>query len=139
MSHGLLLESSDHAELRFDFAYHVANDLVCVCNALSPSSLEVHGVGLIEKVYDITTSLVKAMGSSSQMTLESSFTILDPLVDRSADSGLAVQALLHRLGQIIFDFRGGDHEYVSKITMALSNIPGYNSSTQSSYMRRSTG
>jgi len=139
MSHGLLLESSDHAELRFDFAYHVANDLVCVCNALSPLSLEVHGVGLIEKVYDITTSLVKAMGSSSQITLESSFTILDPLVDRAVDPGLTVQALLRRLSQIIFDFRGGNHEYVSKIAMALSNIPGYNSSTQGSHMRGSTG
>ena len=128
MSHGLLLETSDHAELRFDFAYHVANELVSVCNDLNPSSMEVHGVGLIEKVYDITTSLVKAVTSSSQMTLEASFTMLDPLVNRSAEHPLTVQTLLNRLSQIIYDFRGGDHEYVSKIAMALSHIPGYNNS-----------
>lgn len=137
MSHGLLLETSDHAELRFDFAYHVASDLVSVCNAISLASMEVHGVGLIEKVYDITMSLAKAMGSSPRMTLEASFTILDPLVDRSADSGSTVQDLLRRLSQIIYDFRGGDHEYVPKTAMALSNIPGYNSSIRSSYMQES--
>ncbi|KEQ75177.1 hypothetical protein M436DRAFT_43255 [Aureobasidium namibiae CBS 147.97] len=139
MSHGLLLEASAHAELRFEFAYHVANDLISVCNVLDPSSMEVHGVGLIEKVYDITMSLIKAMGSSSQMSLESSFTILDPLVDRSAETGITVQALLQRLSQVVYDFRGGDHEYVSKIALALSNIPGYSSSIHNSYIPGSSG
>ena len=138
MSHGLLLESSDHAELRFDFAYHIANDLLSVCNELNLASMEVHGVGLIEKVYDITMSLVKAMGSSPRMTLGSSFTKLDPLVNQSADPCLTVQALLHRLSRIVYDFRGGDHEYVSKLAMTLSNIPGYDSSMQTSYISEST-
>lgn len=139
MSHGLLLESSDHAELRFDFAYHIANELVSVCTMLSPSSMEVHGVGLIEKVFDITMSLVKAMCSTSRIALDSSFTTSDPLLETSAEPSLTVETLLKRLSQIIYDFRGGDHEYVSKTAMALSNIPEYNHAMQSSYIQEPTG
>ncbi|KAI4853748.1 hypothetical protein E4T44_00642 [Aureobasidium sp. EXF-8845] len=129
MSHGLLLENSDHAELRFDFAYHIANDLVSVCDSRSLSSMEVHGVGLIEKIYDITMSLIKAMGSSTAILLESSFTRLDPLVDQSVALCPTVRALLHKLQGLIHNFRGGDHEYATKILMALSNIPEYDTST----------
>jgi hypothetical protein len=129
MSHGLLLENSDHAELRFDFAYHIANDLVSVCDSRSLSSMEVHGVGLIEKIYDITMSLIRAMGSSTAISLESSFTRLDPLVDQSVALCPTVRTLLHKLQELIHNFRGGDHEYATKILMALSNIPEYDTST----------
>ncbi|KAI5203430.1 hypothetical protein E4T39_04283 [Aureobasidium subglaciale] len=122
MSHGLLLESSDHVELRYDFAYHVANELLSSCNSLSLSSMEVHGVGLIEKVYDIAMSLTKAMGSSTQMTLDSSYSSLDPLADQSADPGPSVRLLLQKLCKLIQNFRGGDHEYASRIATALSTI-----------------
>ncbi|KAI4853832.1 hypothetical protein E4T44_00597 [Aureobasidium sp. EXF-8845] len=131
MSHGLLLENSDHAELRFDFAYHIANELVSVCDSISLPSMEVHGVGLIEKIYDITMSLVKAMGSSTTITLESSFARLDPLVDQSVAPCPTVRALLQKLQDLINNFRGGDHEYASKTLMALSNIPEYDTSAHS--------
>ncbi|CAD0090131.1 unnamed protein product, partial [Aureobasidium vineae] len=132
MSHGLLLDSSDHAELRFDFAYHVANELLSVCEFLNLASMEVHGVGLIEKVYDIAMSLVKAMNSSAQMTLDSSFPKLEILTDESADSRPTVQVLLRRLHELIHNFRGGDHEYATKIAMVLNNIPEYNAPVQES-------
>jgi hypothetical protein len=129
MSHGLLLENSDHAELRFDFAYHIANEMVSVCESMSLSSMEVHGVGLIEKIHDITMSLVKAMSSSTTISLDSSFIGLDPLVDQAATPSPTVKELLRKLQEIINNFRGGDHEYVSKAAMALGNIPEYNAST----------
>ncbi|CAD0114541.1 unnamed protein product, partial [Aureobasidium uvarum] len=132
MSHGLLLDSSDHAELRFDFAYHIANELLSTCDVLNLASMEVHGVGLIEKVYDIAMSVVKAMNSSSQMTLDSSFHKLDVLTDGSSDSCPTVRVLLQRLHKLIQDFRGGDHEYATKIAIALNNIPEYNASMQGS-------
>ncbi|KAG9698248.1 Six-hairpin glycosidase, partial [Aureobasidium melanogenum] len=128
MSHGLLLDSSHHAELRLDFAYHVANELLSVCDILSLASTEVHGVGFIEKVYDIAMSLVKAMSSSTQMTLDSSFTSPDFFSDEASTSCVTVKVLLSRLHELIQNFRGGDHEYASKIAIALSSIPGYDTS-----------
>lgn len=128
MSHALLRDSSDHAELRFDFAYHIANNLLSCCSELSLPSMEVHGVGLIEKVYDIALGLVTAMGSSAQLALDSSLVAIDVLTEESSENGSSVRDLLQRLDELIRNFRGGDHEYVSKFAMALGAIPGYYSS-----------
>jgi hypothetical protein len=84
---------------------------------------------LIEKIYDITMSLVKAMGSSTAISLDSSFTRLDPLVDQSVALCLTARALLHKLQELIHKFRGGDHEYAPKTLVALSNIPEFDTST----------
>jgi hypothetical protein len=129
MSHGLLHDSSDHAELRYDFAYHIADALLESCNKLGLPSMEVHGVGLIEKVYDIALGLVMAMNSSAQLTLDTSLAGIDALSDSPSDYGLSVRKLLQRLEELIFNFRGGDHEYVAKFAMALAAIHGYYPST----------
>lgn len=125
MSHGLLRDSSDHAELRFDFAYHIANTLLTSCSNLSLPSMEVHGIGLIEKVYDIALGLVMAMDSSAQLTLDSSPIDIDSLSERPASNGSSARELLQGLDELIRNFRGGDHAYVSKFAMALGAIPGY--------------
>lgn len=125
MSHGLLRDSSDHAELRYDFAYHLANALLTSCGKLSLPSMEVHGVGLMEKVYDIALGLVMAMNSSAQLALDISLAETDMLSDKPSDSGYTVRELLRRLDELIRNFRGGDHEYVSKFAMALGAIPDY--------------
>lgn len=125
MSHGLLRDSSDHAELRYDFAYHLANALLTSCGKLSLPSMEVHGVGLIEKVYDIALGLVMALSSSAQLALDISLAETDMLSDKPLDSGYTVRELLRRLDELIRNFRGGDHEYVSKFAMALGAIPDY--------------
>lgn len=128
MSHGLLVDCSDHAELRFDFAYHVTCELLSICDVLSLASMGVHGVGLIEKVYDIAMSLIKAMNSSTQMTLDSQFVRLDSLTEEPTKPCPTVKVLLARLYNLIQNFRGGDHEFTSKIAMALENIPGFHAS-----------
>jgi hypothetical protein len=125
MSHGLLRDSSDHAELRYDFAYHVANALLENCRKLSLPSMEVHGVGLIEKVYDIALGLVMAMSSSAQLALDVSLVDMSLLSDKPSDSSYTVRELLRRLKELMLNFRGGDHEYGSKFAMALGAIPDY--------------
>ncbi|THY18538.1 hypothetical protein D6D01_07246 [Aureobasidium pullulans] len=64
MSHGLLRDDSEHRELRLDFAYHVAYKFGTSCHAMNLHALEVHGVGIVEKIVDITLSLIKAGGST---------------------------------------------------------------------------
>ena len=129
MSHSLLRDSSDHAELRYDFAYHIVDALLESCNKLGLPPMEVHGVGLIEKVYDIALGLVMAMNSSAQLTLDTSLSGIDVLSDSPSDYGSSVRKLLQRLEELIHNFRGGDHEYVAKFALALAAIPGYYSST----------
>lgn len=129
MSHGLLRDSSDHAELRYDFAYHIVNALLASCSKLGLPSMEVHGVGLVEKVYDIALGLVMAMSSSAQLALDTSLAGIDVLSDNPSDYGVPIQELLQRLEEFIQSFRGGNHGYVAKFAMALGAIPGYYPST----------
>jgi hypothetical protein len=129
MSHGLLRDNSDHAELRFDFAYHVADALLTSCEKLSLESMEVHGVGLVEKVCDIALGLVMAMNSSAQLSLDVSLSETNMLLDKSSDSRSTVREILRRLDELIRNFRGGDHEYVAKFAMALGAVPDYYTST----------
>lgn len=131
MTHGLLREASDHAELQLNFAYHVANDLLVLCDGLSLQSMEVHGIGLVEKIYDVAMGLIKALNTSPQMNLESSFADPDSLAIRSTVSRPSIRTLLHRLSDLIQNFRGGDHDYAAKITMTLDLIPGYSAAMDS--------
>ncbi|THW31216.1 hypothetical protein D6D25_05721 [Aureobasidium pullulans] len=130
MSHGLLRENSEHAELRLDFAYHVARKLLAACDVLSIPSMEVHGVGLVEKIFDIAMGLVKAMNSSTQLSLEFSLSDYDPLIDKASVVGPTVRSLLQRLHELVQHFRGGDHDYLSRFTMTLSAIPGYSGAVE---------
>lgn len=125
MSHGLLLESSDHPELCFNYAYHVAHELLMVCDVMNLASMEVHGIGFVEKVYDIAMSLIKAMDSSTQMTLESSFARLNTLTEDVSELCPTIKMLLSRFYELMKNFRGGDHEYASRFAVALRNIPEY--------------
>lgn len=125
MSHGLLRDSSDHAELRIDFAYHVANALLIVCDHFALASMEIHGVGLAEKVYDIAVGLVTALTSSAQLTLDTRLMSMDALTNKPSDEGPKVRELFERLDELLKSFRGGDHEYVASFSVALAAIPGY--------------
>ncbi|THZ34040.1 hypothetical protein D6C90_07942 [Aureobasidium pullulans] len=131
MSHGLLRDNSEHTELRLDFAYHVARKLLAACDVLSLPSMEVHGVGLVEKIFDIAMGLIKAMSSSTQLSLEFSLSDYDPLIDKANVVGPTVRVLLQRLHELVQNFRGGDHDYVSQFTMTLSAIPGYSGTAES--------
>ena len=47
------------------------------------------------------------------------------LSEKSSDSCSTARELLRRLDELIRNFRGGDHEYVSKFAMALGAMPDY--------------
>lgn len=87
--------------------------------------MEVHGVGLIEKVYDIALGLVMAMNSSVLLTLDASLPGTDALTDKPSENCSTVREILQGLDELVRNFRGGDHEYVPKFALALGAIPGY--------------
>ncbi|WPH01861.1 transcription factor C6 AmyR like protein [Acrodontium crateriforme] len=131
LSHGLLREISEHAELRFDFACQIGKVLLHTSKNLSLSAMEVHGVGLIEKVHDVAVGIITAMNSSTQIFLD---TILrqddadDLLANRSDGPDkyeMTVRQVLAGLAALIRDFRGGDHIYHTRIAATLAMIPGW--------------
>ncbi|THY60440.1 hypothetical protein D6C98_02368 [Aureobasidium pullulans] len=130
MSHGLLRDDSEHRELRLDFAYHVAYKFGTSCHAMNLHALEFHGVGIVEKIVDITMGLIKAVNSSTQLSLESSLTDYDPLTDKTTVSGPSVRLVLGNRYQIVQNLRGGSHDYVSRLTMALEAVPGYSGAAE---------
>ena len=124
-SHGLLRDVSDHPELRFDFAYHIASTLTITCDDLSLAAMEVHGVGFIEKVYDIAMGVTMALKASAHLTLESRLAPSKSLIAESRINGPSVRDVLHAIDNLIRKFRGGNHEYTLRFTTALGAIPGY--------------
>lgn len=124
LSHQLLLEISEHCELRFDYACRVAHAVLTFCNRLALASMEVHGVGFIEKVYDVAMGITVVM--SARITLNTPVPPLDS--EQYSDSQVTVGSLLEGLGRLIRNFRGGDHPYNARFTSAIEALPQAESS-----------
>ncbi|ENH99498.1 hypothetical protein COCC4DRAFT_66376 [Bipolaris maydis ATCC 48331] len=58
--HGFLHAENTVVQMRPDYALTIARDSIDTCESLDMTSLECHGVGLVEKLYDIVTSAIKA-------------------------------------------------------------------------------
>ncbi|KAI9735662.1 MAG: hypothetical protein M1834_001678 [Cirrosporium novae-zelandiae] len=61
IANGLLSSGSADSSMTFQFPIEVARDLASVSGSLSRQSMEVHGIGLIEKLFDVTWSLTDVM------------------------------------------------------------------------------
>lgn len=120
LSHQLLMERSDHDELRFDFACRVAHSVLSYCNRLALASMEVHGVGFIEKVYDVAMGVIVAT-NSALIHMDTAVRQID--LEQDDESQVTVRALLEGLGRLIKDFRGGDHPYNARFMAALEALP----------------
>lgn len=120
MSHQLLLSSSDHCELRFDFACRIAHATLSYCKKLALAAMEVHGVGFVEKVYDIAIGITVAV-RSTRIDMNTPISHLDSEIQ--TDSLITVGQLLDGLGNLIRSFRGGDHPYNARLTSTLEALP----------------
>lgn len=119
LSHQLLLEDSEHIELRFDFACRVARAVLSQCNKFALASMEVHGVGFIEKVHDVSMGIIVAV-SSARINLDTAISQMEP--EQHDTSQITVRELLDGLGRLIKDFRGGDHPYSARFTTAVEAL-----------------
>lgn len=61
LSHKLLIPHSEHTVLCIYHAISIAENTLQLCQQMSLSSIEVHGVGLIEKLYTIIESAIAAL------------------------------------------------------------------------------
>lgn len=128
LSHGLLQESSDHAELRYRFACDIAISVNEQCKRFPLPTLEIHGVGLVEKIYDVAIGVITALNLSSCITFDMPLTKPDSdkvFINGEVSSDLTVKCLLQDLNRTIQDFRAGDHQYSNRFEDILSKLPGY--------------
>lgn len=126
LSHGLLKDTSDNAELQYDFACHIAYAVVSLCDGLALEAMEVHGVGFAEKICDVAMGVITAIQASAGILTPS--THLNPAgqADMSVDHGpgteIVVQDLLSRLQGLLQAFRGGDHPFNGRFSDALAGL-----------------
>ncbi|KAK9319361.1 transcription factor C6 AmyR like protein [Lipomyces orientalis] len=128
LSHSLLRESSDHAELCYMFACHIALSLNEQCKRFPLSALEIHGIGLVEKIFDVAMGVITAMGVSSCITLDMPLPKPEPdkvFINGEVSSNLALKDILQNFNRTIQDFRGGGHQYSDRFEDILTKLPGY--------------
>jgi hypothetical protein len=126
LSHGLVREQSDHPELEFMFASRIARAMLETCGKLTLASMEVHGVGFVEKIYHAAMDVVAAVKASRSAALDMTVPRLDEqfvIVGLDDDDrGMTVRSLLVGLNGLLQDFRGGDHPYSQPFATALHGI-----------------
>jgi hypothetical protein len=114
ISHGFLSSAaSDHA-MSFKYPIDLARDLVHSASQSSQQVMEVHGIGLIEKLFDVACTLTDVMSviPHDQYTFE-----------------FGPSDYLHQLKTLISTLRGGQQRYLpllmQKINDTMPNTPGY--------------
>ncbi|MCJ1428940.1 hypothetical protein MMC29_006851 [Sticta canariensis] len=97
ITNGYLSSTSSDSSMTFGYPIEIAKDLVRVIGKFSKPSMEVHGVGLIEKVFDIACTLIDVM---SCVPIESGKFELGP------------RECLNQLIALVSTLRGGESRYL---------------------------
>ncbi|KAI9889831.1 MAG: hypothetical protein M1814_004933 [Vezdaea aestivalis] len=108
-SHKLLDLHETTAALRYDFAITIARDTLKLCQSLGLGAMEVHGIGIIEKIYNIAMSARIAMIYSL------------PLPDNSVE--LSHHDIQQGFFDLLLELRGGRHPYFTKFAEEIGTVP----------------
>ncbi|KAL6251260.1 hypothetical protein RBB50_001468 [Rhinocladiella similis] len=103
---GALSSTSNNVSMTFKYPIDVAGDLIHDIEALSMESMEVHGIGLIEKLFDVACTLTDVI----------SCVPLGP----SADGSRLSTELLDRYLKLISQLRGGSSRYLPLLLAKVS-------------------
>ncbi|KAL3470262.1 hypothetical protein BJX99DRAFT_251349 [Aspergillus californicus] len=118
-SHGLLqINHAEYQELSFRYALDNAQRTLTLCRLLRISAIEAHGVGIIEKLYNIATSAL--LTSTAQNTghaedeseSENGFGTLNP----------PMQLLANHYLKLMQTLRGGNHPYLDQYKTHLMSL-----------------
>lgn len=114
ISHGLLSSSAKDSSMTFQFPIDVSRDLLSATNQYSQQSMEIHGIGLVEKLFDISCTLVDVI---SYVPIEQDNFKYGP------------RDYLQQMMTLISGLRGGQQRYMpllaSKINETMPNVPSY--------------
>ncbi|KAJ8103103.1 hypothetical protein POJ06DRAFT_294296 [Lipomyces tetrasporus] len=116
LSHGVLVidptTSTDHRELRLTYACDIARKTMGICRSLSMESMEVHGIGIMEKLYDIASSVVGLM---------SCFPWIEG--QRNRELVPSDREILNQYIALLATFRGGQHPYLLPLMTEITSLP----------------
>ncbi|KAH8880197.1 hypothetical protein GQ53DRAFT_670383 [Thozetella sp. PMI_491] len=130
-THNLVLNRSEHLELSSDFPIYVAEAALLRAQSLDMRAMEVHGLGLAEKIFDISSGALTTLRQLPDCGLS----IIDAPLDRSrldcsllhsshySGQQLTVQEIIQGLGRILHEFRNGQHPYATRFLTELSTVP----------------
>ncbi|KAM0473917.1 hypothetical protein ACHAPX_007965 [Trichoderma viride] len=127
LAHNLLKLQSPHPELQFDYAIHLAESTLALCQKLPLSFMEAHGVGLIEKLYDISATAITVLGNPAfpMERLSPNATLLQPSISlHHGKQGVetAHNKLIHQYFKVFSILRGGNHPYLAKYVAHLHSL-----------------
>ncbi|KAH7070005.1 hypothetical protein BKA63DRAFT_519949 [Paraphoma chrysanthemicola] len=145
--HGYISKQSLVFQMRPDYALIIARDSIETCETVDIASLECHGVGLMEKLYDIVTCAIRtsrSSGCSTEESLSPSFPYQDrgfveswsppsepnggtaafewQQHERPTTSGMSVSEFANRYLAIFARFRGGNHPYLKPYMRLLCEL-----------------
>ncbi|OJD34150.1 c6 transcription factor [Diplodia corticola] len=117
LSHKILSPQAEHPALQVFQAVTIAENTLRVCSGLSLSSLEVHGVGLIEKLYCVVESAVAAKRYSESMSYGAQVAALSPHAFNNTSASLSPSdPLIHGFLEFFKKIRAGQHPFLSKLS-----------------------
>lgn len=114
ISHGLLSSTATDNAMSFQFPIEISRDLLAATTQYSQQSMEIHGIGLVEKLFDISCTLVDVISYV-------------PIEQESFEYG--PRDYLQQMMRLISNLRGGQQRYMplllSKINDTMPNGPNY--------------
>lgn len=114
ISQGLLSSTTADKAMSFQFPIDVSRDLVSATSRFSQTAMEVHGIGLIEKLFDIACTLTDVMACV-------------PIEQHTFEYGPS--NYLNQLTSLISTLRGGKERYLpllmTKISDTIPSAPLY--------------
>ena len=114
ISHGLLSSTAAENAMAFQFPIEISRDLLSATTQYSQQSMEIHGIGLVEKLFDISCTLVDVI---SYVPIEQDTFKYGP------------RDYLQQMMTLISSLRGGQQRYMplllSKINDTMPNAPNY--------------
>lgn len=112
ISHGYLSSVSNENAMSFRYPIEISRDLVAATSGFSQQSMEVHGIGLIEKLFDVACTLTDVMSCV-------------PYEQHSFEYG--PRDYLNQLMTLISSLRGGQQRYMplllAKVHEAMPQLP----------------
>ncbi|KAK5111124.1 hypothetical protein LTR62_005323 [Meristemomyces frigidus] len=112
ISQGFLSSAAGESAMSFKFPIEIARDLVAATSHFSQQAMEVHGIGLIEKLFDVACTLTDVMACV-------------PCEQHTFEYG--PRDYLNQMLNLISNLRGGQQKYLppllTKINDSLPSMP----------------
>ncbi|RKF73149.1 Maltose fermentation regulatory protein MAL13 [Golovinomyces cichoracearum] len=107
MQNGCLSLTHKDPSMTFQYPVDISRDLVSLTSQFSPKSMDVHGIGFIEKLFDVACSLTDVLS----------------LLSPSPNSfGFGPQDYLHDLIGLLSVLRHGDHQFLPLLLAKVNDV-----------------